>query len=105
MVATTLHAAAIALMESDDWDWFINLSASDYPLVTQDDLLHVFSNLPRDSNFIDHTSDIGWKDHQRARPIIIDPGLYMTKKQDVFWITQRRSRPTAFKLFTVDPLI
>ncbi|KAK7340484.1 hypothetical protein VNO77_21189 [Canavalia gladiata] len=100
MVANTLHAAAIALTERDDWDWFINLSASDYPLVTQDDLLHAFSNLPRDLNFIDHTSDIGWKDHQRARPIIIDPGLYMTKKQDVFWITQRRSRPTAFKLFT-----
>ncbi|KAL2570618.1 hypothetical protein GLYMA_18G254900v4 [Glycine max] len=100
MVANTLHAAAIALTESDDWDWFINLSASDYPLVTQDDLLHAFSHLPRDLNFIDHTSDIGWKDHQRARPIIIDPGLYMTKKQDVFWITQRRSRPTAFKLFT-----
>ncbi|KAK7295319.1 hypothetical protein RJT34_18225 [Clitoria ternatea] len=100
MVANTLHAAAIALTEFDDWDWFINLSASDYPLVTQDDLLHTFSNLPRDLNFIDHTSDIGWKDHQRARPIIIDPGLYMTKKQDVFWITQRRSRPTAFKLFT-----
>ncbi|XP_027349260.1 beta-glucuronosyltransferase GlcAT14A-like isoform X1 [Abrus precatorius] len=100
MVANTLHAAAIALTEFNDWDWFINLSASDYPLVTQDDLLHAFSNLPRDLNFIDHTSDIGWKDHQRARPIIIDPGLYMTKKQDVFWITQRRSRPTAFKLFT-----
>uniref|UniRef100_A0A7N0RE85 Uncharacterized protein n=1 Tax=Kalanchoe fedtschenkoi TaxID=63787 RepID=A0A7N0RE85_KALFE len=37
---------------------------------------------------------------QRAKPIIIDPGLYMTKKTDVFWITQRRSVPTAFKLFT-----
>lgn len=37
---------------------------------------------------------------QRAKPIIIDPGLYMTKKADVFWITQRRSLPTAFKLFT-----
>jgi hypothetical protein len=37
---------------------------------------------------------------QRAKPIIIDPGLYMTKKADVFWITQRRSVPTAFKLFT-----
>ncbi|KAL2335566.1 hypothetical protein Fmac_016779 [Flemingia macrophylla] len=36
----------------------------------------------------------------RARPIIVDPGLYMNKKQDVFWVTQRRSRPTAFKLFT-----
>ncbi|XP_019442624.1 PREDICTED: beta-glucuronosyltransferase GlcAT14A-like [Lupinus angustifolius] len=100
MVANTLHAAAILLRECGDWDWFINLSASDYPLVTQDDLLHMFSYLPRDLNFIDHTSDIGWKDHQRARPIIIDPGLYMSKKQDVFWVTQRRSRPTAFKLFT-----
>ena len=38
--------------------------------------------------------------HHRARPIIVDPGLYMNKKQDVFWVTQRRSRPTAFKLFT-----
>ncbi|XP_061367678.1 beta-glucuronosyltransferase GlcAT14A-like [Gastrolobium bilobum] len=100
MVANTLHAAAILLRECGDWDWFINLSASDYPLVNQDDLLHTFSYLPRDLNFIDHTSDIGWKDHQRARPIIIDPGLYMNKKQDVFWVTQRRSRPTAFKLFT-----
>ncbi|XP_051141340.1 beta-glucuronosyltransferase GlcAT14B-like [Andrographis paniculata] len=100
MVTNTLHAAAILLKEGGIWDWFINLSASDYPLVTQDDLLHTFSYLPRDLNFIDHTSDIGWKEFQRAKPIIIDPGLYMTKKSDVFWITQRRSVPTAFKLFT-----
>lgn len=100
MVANTLHAAAILLKEGGEWDWFINLSASDYPLVTQDDLLHTFSFLPRDLNFIDHTSNIGWKEFQRAKPIIIDPGLYMTKKTDVFWITQRRSVPTAFKLFT-----
>lgn len=36
MVANTLHAAAILLRDGGDWDWFINLSASDYPLVTQD---------------------------------------------------------------------
>lgn len=36
MIATTLQAIAIMLKESSDWDWFINLSASDYPLVTQD---------------------------------------------------------------------
>ncbi|GKE81888.1 beta-glucuronosyltransferase GlcAT14B-like protein, partial [Tanacetum coccineum] len=36
MVTNTLHAAAILLREGGDWDWFINLSASDYPLVTQD---------------------------------------------------------------------
>ncbi|VFQ58532.1 unnamed protein product [Cuscuta campestris] len=100
MVANTLHAASILLKEGGNWDWFINLSASDYPLVTQDDLLYAFSHLPRDLNFIDHTSNIGWKEYQRAKPIIIDPGLYMTKKADVFWITQRRSVPTAFKLFT-----
>lgn len=35
-VANTLHACAILLKKSSDWDWFINLSASDYPLVTQD---------------------------------------------------------------------
>lgn len=100
MVANTLNAAAILLREGGEWDWFVNLSASDYPLVKQDDLLHTFSYLPRDLNFIDHTSNIGWKEFQRAKPIIIDPGLYMTKKSDVFWVTQRRSVPTAFKLFT-----
>ncbi len=36
MIATTLHGAAILLKRSKEWDWFINLSASDYPLVTQD---------------------------------------------------------------------
>lgn len=36
MVANTLHACAILLKMYKDWDWFINLSASDYPLVTQD---------------------------------------------------------------------
>nr|GEV03531.1 beta-glucuronosyltransferase GlcAT14B-like [Tanacetum cinerariifolium] len=100
MVTNTLHAAAILLREGGDWDWFINLSASDYPLVTQDDLLHTFSTVPRDLNFIEHTSDIGWKEHQRAKPVIIDPGLYSLKKSDVFWVSQKRSVPTAYKLFT-----
>ncbi|XP_076917465.1 beta-glucuronosyltransferase GlcAT14B-like [Bidens hawaiensis] len=100
MVANTLHAAAVLLKDGGDWDWFINLSASDYPLITQDDLLHAFSYLPRDLNFLDHTSKIGWKKSKRALPVIVDPGLYMSKKADVFEITQRRDVPTAFKLFT-----
>ena len=36
MVANTLHAAAILLREGAEWDWFINLSSSDYPLMAQD---------------------------------------------------------------------
>ncbi|XP_062212092.1 beta-glucuronosyltransferase GlcAT14B-like [Phragmites australis] len=105
MVTTTLHAAAAFLWgegrgRGADWDWFINLSASDYPLVTQDDLMHVFSKLPRDLNFIDHTSNMSWKAFARAMPLIIDPGLYMKTKGDLFWVPEKRSLPTAFKLFT-----
>ncbi|KAI4344125.1 hypothetical protein L6164_011392 [Bauhinia variegata] len=100
MVTNTLHAAAILLEESGDWDWFINLSASDYPLVTQDDMLHTFSSIPRNLNFIEHTSDIGWKEQQRARPVIIDPGLYSLHKSDVFWASEKRDVPSQYKLFT-----
>lgn len=38
MLATTLHAIAM-LSRCCKWDWFINLSASDYPLVTQDGMV------------------------------------------------------------------
>lgn len=100
MVSNTLHAAAILVKEGGDWDWFINLSASDYPLVTQDDMLHTLSSVAREFNFIEHTSDIGWKEGQRAKPVIIDPGFYSLHKSDVFWVTEQRSVPTAFKLFT-----
>lgn len=43
MVCNTLHAAAILLKQGGDWDWFINLSASDYPLLTQDGMHYYFS--------------------------------------------------------------
>ncbi|KAL8145657.1 beta-glucuronosyltransferase GlcAT14A-like [Apium graveolens] len=100
MIATTLQAIAILLKKSASWDWFINLSASDYPLMTQDDMLHVFSNMSRNLNFIEHTKIRGWKLNRRAKPIIVDPGLYLSKKSGIFWTTQRRSVPTSFKLFT-----
>jgi protein xylosyltransferase len=45
MVTNTLHAAALLFKEAGNWDWFINLSASDYPLLTQDGLCHVPSFL------------------------------------------------------------
>ncbi|CAH9074428.1 unnamed protein product [Cuscuta europaea] len=36
---------------------------------------------------------------QRARPIILDPGIYHAKKSGVFWAKEKRSMPAAFKLF------
>ncbi|EEF37923.1 acetylglucosaminyltransferase, putative [Ricinus communis] len=64
------------------------------------DLLHTLSGIPRNLNFIEHTSDIGWKEYQRAKPVIIDPGLYSLQKSDVYWVSEKRSVPTAYKLFT-----
>ncbi|KAK9169490.1 hypothetical protein Syun_001630 [Stephania yunnanensis] len=99
MLATTLHAMAM-LIRSCDWDWFINLSASDYPLVTQDDLIHAFSDLPRDLNFVQHSGHLGWKLSKRGKPIIVDPGLYSVNKSELWWVIKQRALPTAFKLYT-----
>ncbi|KAK8935324.1 hypothetical protein KSP39_PZI013086 [Platanthera zijinensis] len=99
-LAATLHGAAVLLRLSRDWDWFINLAADDYPLVTQDDLLHVFSYLPKDLNFMQHSSYIGWKEARRLKHIIVDPGLYLSSKSDVFYATQKRDLPNAYRIFT-----
>lgn len=56
--------------------------------------------MSKNLNFIEHTLISGWKLNQRAKPIIVDPGLYLSKKSDIAWTTQRRSLPTSFKLFT-----
>ncbi|KAI4313820.1 hypothetical protein L6164_026770 [Bauhinia variegata] len=104
-VAITLRAAAIMLKLDSGWDWFITLSARDYPLITQDDLSHVFSSFGRDLNVIDHTSDLGWKEGDRFNPILVDPGLYLARRSQIFQATQKRPTPDAFKLFTGSPWV
>ncbi|KAG6727350.1 hypothetical protein I3842_02G125100 [Carya illinoinensis] len=109
----TLHGASILLRLSADWDWFVSLNAADYPLVTQDgtvwlevlaalclDLLHILSFLPKDLNFLNHSSYIGWRESRKLRPIIVYPGLYLSKKTGMFYATQKRELPNAFQLFT-----
>ncbi|CAL1384408.1 unnamed protein product [Linum trigynum] len=99
-VAATLHGASLLLKLSKNWDWFVRLGAADYPLVTQDDLLHIFSYLPKGLNFVSHSNYIGWKESRRLKPIIVDPGLYLAEKSYMFHATQRRPLPTSFKIFT-----
>ncbi|KAF8672589.1 hypothetical protein HU200_049276 [Digitaria exilis] len=104
MLTTTLHAVALLLRLRRRWDWFVNLSASDYPLVTQDDLMEAFAGLPRDLNFIQHTSHLGWKIKKRARPVILDTALYEDGRAELIRpvniTTNLRRFPTAFKLYT-----
>ncbi|KAE8716625.1 Pentatricopeptide repeat-containing protein, putative isoform 1 [Hibiscus syriacus] len=42
-IAATLHAAAVLMKVGPSWDWFIPLSALDYPLITQDEFCLTFS--------------------------------------------------------------
>ncbi|DAD49440.1 TPA_asm: hypothetical protein HUJ06_019174 [Nelumbo nucifera] len=100
-VAATLRAAAILLKVDSGWDWFITLSVADYPLLTQDDLFHVFSTVRRDLNFIDHTSDLGWKEYQRVQPIVVDPGIYLARRGNkIFHASEKRPTPETFRFFT-----
>ncbi|KAK3414789.1 hypothetical protein EUGRSUZ_H00106, partial [Eucalyptus grandis] len=99
-ISATLHGASILLRLAPRWDWFVNLNALDYPLVTQDDLLHILSYLPKDLNFLNHTSYIGWRESRKLRPIIVDPGLYLTEKTEMFYASQKRNLPDAFRLFS-----
>ncbi|CAN4120676.1 unnamed protein product [Withania somnifera] len=99
-LSSTLHGASVLLGVSDHWDWFINLSVDDYPLVTQDDLLHILSYMPKDLNFVNHTSYIGCRESQKLKPIVVDPGLYLTEEDEVFYVTQRRELPDAYRLFS-----
>ncbi|TVU30614.1 hypothetical protein EJB05_22244 [Eragrostis curvula] len=104
MLSTTLHAVAVLLRLRRRWDWFINLSASDYPLVTQDDMIEAFSGVPRNLNFIQHTSHLGWKIKKRVRPVILDMALYEAGTAELIrpenLTTNLRKMPTAFKVFT-----
>ncbi|KAG8073446.1 hypothetical protein GUJ93_ZPchr0006g41149 [Zizania palustris] len=99
-LAATLHGAALLLRIGQDWDWLVHLDAGDYPLVTPDDLLHVLSYLPRELNFIQHTSYIGWRESRQIKPIVVDPDLYLSSRTDIFYATQKRELPNAYKLFT-----
>ncbi|XP_020589862.1 beta-glucuronosyltransferase GlcAT14A-like [Phalaenopsis equestris] len=99
-LASTIHGAAVLLRLSGRWDWFVNLGADDYPLVTQDDLLHVFSFLPKDLNFVQHSSYVGWRESRMLKHVIVDPGLYLSSKADVFYATQKRDVPNAYRIFT-----
>ncbi|KAK9283652.1 hypothetical protein L1049_011902 [Liquidambar formosana] len=89
-LALVLHGAAMLLRYCEDWDWFVNLDASDYPLISQDDFLHILSYVPRSLNFIEHTGNISRAEYQRIIQIIVDPGLYLGIKGSPHVILSRK---------------
>ncbi|KAL8466510.1 hypothetical protein ACS0TY_035552 [Phlomoides rotata] len=94
-LAAVLHAAAVLLRVNADWDWFIPLSTSDYPILTQDDILYAFTSLPRDVIFMGFNNATSWEKSQ----IAIDPNLYLTKSSPIFYAVETREKPDAFQIF------
>lgn len=37
---------------------------------------------------------------RRLKPIIVDPGLYLSQKTEMFYAAQKRVLPNAYRLFT-----
>ncbi|XP_065852004.1 beta-glucuronosyltransferase GlcAT14A-like isoform X3 [Euphorbia lathyris] len=98
-LAAILHAAAVLLKLDKNWDWFINLSPLDYPILTQDDLLHALSFLPRDVNFLHYFSKSDWEKRYNIDQVVIDPSLYLGKRSDLMYAVETRTKPNAFNIF------
>nr|XP_048318810.1 beta-glucuronosyltransferase GlcAT14A-like [Ziziphus jujuba var. spinosa] len=69
------------------------------------DLFHVFSSIRSDLIFIDHTSDLGWKEFQRVQPIVVDPAIYLARRSQIFHATEKQKTPDAFIVFTGSPWV
>ncbi|XP_061354351.1 beta-glucuronosyltransferase GlcAT14C-like [Gastrolobium bilobum] len=104
-LSAPLHAAALLLKVNTDWDWFITLSASDYPLMTQDDILHAFTFLPTYLNFIHYTNKTVRNEQRDINQIVVDPSLHNEKSSPLFFAVESRDTPDAFKIFQGSPWV
>ncbi|GKC03769.1 beta-glucuronosyltransferase GlcAT14C-like protein [Tanacetum coccineum] len=107
-LAALLHASALLLkITSSNWDWFIPLSAAyEYPLYTQDDILHAFTFLPRDLNFVRFSNTTASPDQdERVRQVVVDPSLYTRKTSPIFNAKETRNAPNTFKILAGSPCV
>ncbi|XP_060185400.1 beta-glucuronosyltransferase GlcAT14B-like [Lycium barbarum] len=98
-LSLVLHGVAILLKWKKDWDWFVNLDASDYPLIKQDDFLHILSFVPRNLNFIEYNKNVSPEEYRKAEEVIVDSRLYINLKGKMFVGDRKRAHPSAFNFF------
>ncbi|GKB76202.1 beta-glucuronosyltransferase GlcAT14A [Tanacetum coccineum] len=53
-------------------------------------LLHILSYMPKDLNFVNHTSYIGWKESRILKPVVVDPGLFLAEQSSPTSILSRK---------------
>lgn len=104
-LAALLHASALLLKISTNWDWFITLGPSDYPLMTQDDILHAFTFLPKGLNFV-HFANTSVSDmNERVKRVVVDPNVYERKNSPIFYAKETRNAPNTFKILAGSPWV
>ncbi|GJQ15505.1 hypothetical protein GpartN1_g7296.t1 [Galdieria partita] len=79
MVLNTIEAMNFLLTKDSNWDYFINLSGSDYPLLSSTFIRKLFGLLPTNQlNFIQLYPQVEWSDEAtrfRIETIHFDPAL------------------------------
>lgn len=101
IVLGTLRAIAVLLEHFDSqWDYFINLSASDMPLMPQSQIMHILARMPARSNFMSGAKfDKETAKHQynRRNGLVLDPSLAVGSQAKRFQsLSDRRESPTEF---------
>lgn len=102
MLLVTLRGLATLRKElGDHWDFYINLSASDMPLLPQESIAHALAEMPAKASFMsgapyvepDQGSDI-----HRSTRIVVDTSLSLGKdlKYTLEWPEGNREEPTIF---------
>ncbi|KAK9097492.1 hypothetical protein Sjap_022989 [Stephania japonica] len=68
------------------------------------DLLHAFTLLPKDLNFIHFYNATDWKEQPDIRRIVVDPNLYVKRNSEIFYAAEtREDAPDAFRVFRGSP--
>eukprot|EP00871_Galdieria_phlegrea_P000403 jgi/Galph1/1363/GphlegSOOS_G5945.1 len=77
VVLNTIRLMTYLLQKEESWEYFINLSGSDYPLVSPHFLRQLLGRIPMQEKFNFLWTDPNPSQYQyRFKPVIIDPSLF-----------------------------
>ncbi|CAM9260344.1 unnamed protein product [Choristocarpus tenellus] len=105
-----LYGIAAALQWSNDWDYFINLSSSDFPVMTQEDMSKVLGHfISRQTSFMEGSLMQGFETRLKARlrrapcGMVDDQGLFRAPGEETLGamdlLSMQRPEPQRFKVY------
>lgn len=105
MVLNTLRGMSY-LLRSTDFDYFIPISSSDYPIVPIETMAEAIALAPPGSNFLSNQAPrygSGWWLRDRARRVVVDPAVG-SGTLGIVWVAEEiRTNPTDFRFMKGEP--